>query len=441
MEWKYMRGTGIALVAALALGLAGCGSSSDDDTADAPTVTEPTGPTQAELDAEKARADAAQAELDRLQAAADLKAARELFGVLAEPRATLMANPVTGATIAAVAGRDLNGDGTDDSAITIPAVGRADDMGMASKTVSGVTTTVQTYSTMAPNSGKPFGEVYDISGDGTISFADTADAAAGVESFTNNKKLKSSSFPSESGTRTFRPGNRQFAGTYDGADGQYSCSADAATGCTAMFNSGGGITLAGTWTFDPDDGVSTSVADADFQTYGWWLQKDGTGKIVDAGPVHFVNGGLAVAAATEALQGTATYMGNAAGKYSIYSGAFSDRSHAGHFTADAMLKADFGGASAEGTVSGKIYNFSVADDWEVSLKSGAIVSGVVATGMTAWKIGSHTSPDGGTYSATLYEANSRGDLVPNEVGGHFEASFEEGVGHMVGAFAASREKK
>ena len=45
MEWKYMRGTGIALVAALALGLAGCGSSGDSDTAadDTPVVTpEPT---------------------------------------------------------------------------------------------------------------------------------------------------------------------------------------------------------------------------------------------------------------------------------------------------------------------------------------------------------------------------------------------------------------
>ena len=41
MEWKYMRGTGIALVAALALGLAGCGSSGDSDTAadDTPVVT------------------------------------------------------------------------------------------------------------------------------------------------------------------------------------------------------------------------------------------------------------------------------------------------------------------------------------------------------------------------------------------------------------------
>ena len=35
----------IAGAAALALGLAGCGSSDDDSTADAPATTEPTGPT------------------------------------------------------------------------------------------------------------------------------------------------------------------------------------------------------------------------------------------------------------------------------------------------------------------------------------------------------------------------------------------------------------
>ena len=89
--------------AVLAFGLAACGSSDDDTAAtdtDTPTVTEPTGPTQAKLDAEKMRADEAAAALAAAEAKAEAAKLRQLRTALTnfmKPRGT---DPAAGDAVA-----------------------------------------------------------------------------------------------------------------------------------------------------------------------------------------------------------------------------------------------------------------------------------------------------------------------------------------------------
>ena len=70
----------VCCAAVLAFGLAACGSSDDDTAADGdtPTVTDPAGSTQTELDAEKMRADEAEAELAEKEAKAARATAKAL---------------------------------------------------------------------------------------------------------------------------------------------------------------------------------------------------------------------------------------------------------------------------------------------------------------------------------------------------------------------------
>ena len=429
-DFRYM-----AIVAAAALGLAvaGCGSSSDDDTASTPTVTPPT---QAELDAaekkaadEKARADALQAEKDRDQAAADVKVAKALFGALKMPRA-ISGDPETGGETTGQT------DHARTAQVTIPALGKADEMGMFKKedgttlwsavvhTTEGAARTRLLAEVLAPNS--------NYNGR-TLTLGTDAD-----------RNIKSSSFPQESGTRSYPAGNREFSGTYMDAGGKYACTGGT---CTARWTTTG-IVLSAGWSFTPDDNARATIPDSAFQSYGWWLQKNADGTM-DAGPVHFTAGTMAATGVT-ALEGSAKYTGSAAGKYAIYSGAFSDKSEAGHFDADVTLTANFGDDSDQGRVSGMIDNFmteaGAKGDWSVRLNAsgddasdGLNDTGAFA-GMTAWTIGTVTSTETGRYSGNLYDSTGQ-DGVPHEAGGTFEAPFEGGVGRMIGAFGATRSKQ
>ena len=258
--------------------------------------------------------------------------------------------------------------------------------------------------------------------------------------------IKADNFPQKSGAETYAAGKRTFGGTLDGAPGTYKCNASS-TMCKATWTEAG-IHLDGAWTFTPEEGAKVVDPDTAYQSYGWWLQKDKDGEIKDAGPVHFTTG-FETTSGVQELEGTAKYMGTAAGKYSIYSGAFSARSEAGHFTAAAELMADFGNRTDEGKISGKIDNFVTAsgekDNWTVTLKStdlatgGGGAFGSTTRGETVWKIGDIASKEMGGYMGGMY-GYTGGDGVPAEVGGTFDAPFEGGVGQMVGAFAAELAK-
>ena len=445
--WKNLV---VALVAAFVL--AAC-SSSDNDPAPTDTGMEQTGPTQAELDAaekdkaeaeaeaeaQKKRADELQAEKERDQAVEDRDVAKALFKALRNPLAPLDSDPRArgGSTIdvASIDGRTIN--------VVIPRVSMADGMSSV-ENVAGESFTVSIASTKGPNTAASFAEKY-----ATANAAPTAEEpiqyganrTATLLTGSAVPLAKSPKFPQKSGTINYPAGDkRQFGGTYDGADGMYVCEGDT---CSAKYTEDG-VQLTGTWTFVHVPGARTSTADDGFLSYGWWLQKNDKDEIVDVGPVFYTKGGEAIDSTQfAALEGTATYEGAATGKYAIYSGAFSNRSEAGHFTAHAMLTADFA-EEASGSIEGTISKFMTAagpkDGWMVHLGSTVLGdSGVTDTlGMATWEIGGIKSDAKGAYFARLFDQGA--DDVPKEVGGYFEVPFEGGVGEMIGAFAAGLDE-
>ena len=286
----------------------------------------------------------------------------------------------------------------------------------------------------------------------TLSIADaTADA-----------NIKADDFPT-AGTTTFTPtspSNENIVrGTYQGAAGNYRCTGT----CTATANANGVISLSDAWVFVHDMGAMVSVADINYLTFGWWLQKDKDDDPTLASAFTFERGDVEdgeTLANPNTLSGKATYTGAAAGKYAI-----SDPlrgGEAGHFTADATLNATFGNGATNG-LTGTIDNFMANDeavDWSVTLhrrswdgaNSGATVAADNASTatvdesmtQTVWSIDGNAAAASGTWSAQMYDElpgampNGDGSNVPTSVTGTFESHF--GSTHtMVGAFGASKE--
>ena len=98
-----------------------------------------------------------------------------------------------------------------------------------------------------------------------------------------------------------------------------------------------------------------TVFDTKYLTFGWWFDKgDGTkpyyfdaffhAQGIEAPVIALDDNGL------DELQGKATYEGAAAGKYAIL-GTTEDTAEGGHFTASAMLTADFDANAAADTTT------------------------------------------------------------------------------------------
>ena len=385
---------------------------------------------EADAKAEKERADALQREKDAEQDKADRAAAKALFTMLQDSNLAISGNPAVGGD---TTGQPSGTARTDQ--VTLPALGVADSDGMFSKKVAGVQYTAFVDNTQEAASSKLFGdssfaEATGRYADGVYSF-EAADPAA-------NAGIKASSFP-DAGYRSYPAGQREFSGTFHGAAGVYSCSGDS---CVATWTADG-IDLSEGWAFTPNDGARVTVADTSFQSFGWWLLKNADGSM-DAGPVHYHSFGAENGlTGFDALQGTATYKGKAAGKYAIYSGAFSERSEAGHFSANATLNANFGDGDAAGSISGIIDAFMTdagAKEWNVSLDEDSDIGSGTFSGTTTWTIGDVSSTDDqGAYAGQMFDTRADQDNLPYEAGGTFDAQFEAGVGEMIGSFAATRE--
>ena len=86
-----------------------------------------------------------------------------------------------------------------------------------------------------------------------------------------------------------------------------------------------------------------STPDANYASYGWWIHKSEDDSDYTASAFVDVKGTGEAPAPLQpstTLQGTATYMGGAAGKYAL-SSSTGGTNDAGHFTARATLEADF----------------------------------------------------------------------------------------------------
>lgn len=186
--------------------------------------------------------------------------------------------------------------------------------------------------------------------------------------------------------------------------------------------------------------------DTMYASYGWWIHKTENGSTFTASAFFDYKGGdgsAELASGVTALQGSATYMGGADGKYAL-SSSTSGTNDAGHFTAKAMLEADF----TDNMISGTIDNFMGADGmaraWSVELKDQAVsdtwliagdgTSGNTDRQITMWTIGGTDGDASGEWNGQLY--NNGDDGVPMTAAGTFYTEFGQG-NRMVGAFGAN----
>ncbi len=252
-------------------------------------------------------------------------------------------------------------------------------------------------------------------------------------------------------------------GSFHGVPGTYRCTPGAAvcaanvdedgfrlgtvpSATDAMFTDG-----AGAWMFTPSDANARVMESADtvYASYGWWLRKAANdGPFSASAFVDYVGGdgatGVPAAADLDNLDGSATYMGGAAGKYALASST-GGTNDAGHFTARATLEANFTTNTAVTALTGTIDQFIGADgetrDWTVELESSAItnvgeIGSRTAMEGTTWTIGDAAADESGSWTGSL--RNNGADGVPQVATGTFYTEYGT-AGNMVGAFGANKQ--
>ena len=400
------------------------------------------------------RADAVDAADDEMREkmAADGKALHGALGMM--PLGNLDRTANAGGAALAAAGLTVDQTG-DTAAVVLEAGDMAGALGdwsgmnyaqMAAK----VANTAVVYTNREAPTSKAFGEAHTLA-DGSLTVSDFSLVMA--DAFTH------------SGTQTHAVPEKSngvyVRGTYDGAQGEYSCS----TGCSSTNNgSGSPSALGGTWSFTPDKGAMVSQPDVNYLYFGWWLRKDDgdpTSASAFFGEVGDVEGG-GTFTDPATITGSATYSGHAAGKFAINNPL--GGSDAGHFTADVMLTAKFGANAAptNGGISGTIGNFMANDEsvpWNVALNrapwgtSGAFTTpaaddtsttGVNESLGTVWSIDGNAAPASGSWNGQMYDealapaAADDGSTIPTAAMGVFQSMF--GSTHsMVGAFGATKQ--
>ncbi len=228
-------------------------------------------------------------------------------------------------------------------------------------------------------------------------------------------------------------------GTFDGATGVYRCSAS----CVSAVDESTGVKLTGTWWFVGDDHAMTSTPDANYLTFGWWARDAGTS--VRVASFTDTVGTVDTSSSIEAVEGTATYSGGAAGKAAIYDPISDVNNAAGAFTADATFMVDFGDETAGGTISGTVDNFSVegeGKDWSVAFEESEIDATNATfsdtTAGTVWTIGGVDAAASGDWSGQMYDTNATSN-VPQSLSGTFQSTYRN-IGEMVGAFGADLDE-
>ena len=260
-------------------------------------------------------------------------------------------------------------------------------------------------------------------------------------------RVASPSFDQPAGTKLFELAENKvrviIPGSYHGVSGTYYCTpVNIHSDCSATVAESGFRLWRGTWTFKPTDPEARvmSTPDAIYASYGWWIHKSADDATYTASAFVSDKGTVPEARGITDLRGTATYMGGAAGIYALWSST-GGTNDAGHFTADAMLEADFN----DDTISGTIDNFTGADgearSWSVELKEAGITDvGAINRADaddTVWTIGGTAAAASGEWSGVLKEYDFDSQL-PRIVTGTFSSKYG-GDGTMVGAFGANKE--
>ena len=241
-------------------------------------------------------------------------------------------------------------------------------------------------------------------------------------------------------------------GTFDGVSGKYSCEQDDTDACTSSIDGSGDITLANGWNFIPTNlNALTQTPDTAYLVYGWWSRETSDGVDVATFTSNTPTTGNSVESGdsvANAIDGSATYKGGAAGKYAIYN-PLGDNSNAGAFTASATLNADF----SDDKISGQLTDFMAngeSMDWSVSLNVGEtdnITDSGITAGTTTWTVGDTADDPQGIWSGNFYKSNGAASneedaQAPAAVTGVFTAMYDVGglnIGQMAGAFGAELE--
>ena len=197
----------------------------------------------------------------------------------------------------------------------------------------------------------------------------------------------------------------------------------------------------------PADGATSDVADKDYLSYGFWLQKttdeDGVVTYDEVAPFTQADG---MTASTGAITGSASYDGSAVGVYvhdvRSAGGGMVESSTAGHFTADASLTAYFQQPdspdddippnklnSLTGTINKFVLSGGEDQDWSVALK------GNISTNDYGIEMG--TANGGGAEGSLTGQFYGGADEEPGAVAGEFDASFSNG--RVAGAYGARND--
>ena len=268
------------------------------------------------------------------------------------------------------------------------------------------------------------------------------------------------------------------AGMFDGAAGEYKCIN--ASGCTGLVILPEGkiarIANVSDFNFEPAAGVMVAVPDADYLSFGYWVQVTGEGEDMMHGVSAFYSGKLPfddddittnTNAAIMTLMGSAKYDGPATGMFVLKSDVDGDGkglvpTASGQFTADATLTANFGSDTAADanafSISGTVNGFEgdgIDETWELGLnKARLTVASYAANGDITHTnhsnsfSGSTSTGEGGSpgeWRGQFFGAvpdtdpDAAGvqpgdDNYPAGVAGEFNGHFENG--HVIGAFGA-----
>ena len=304
--------------------------------------------------------------------------------------------------------------------------------------------TVVVYTDIEAPKAVPFGDVHTLTGDVLTIDAD-ADADAHValisaSAFTHAGRVNHDPDPDSAADIV------RVRGMFNGAAGEYRCTAATAETCGSI-ESSKGVRLTTGWVFDPDSGAMAMQADANYLYFGWWLHKAGGTATPEVMVFHNVTGTLAAPTDISALGGTATYEGAAAGQYAINPGLSS--ASGGHWTADATLTAEWGSETVAGMISGMVDGFMAGGEemnWSVKLGKTTLgttgtfdsATGDPATGDgVVWTIDGVAGAESGAWSGALLVEGDNG--VPTMGHGEFSAT-HGAVGHILGAFGVHVEE-
>ena len=232
-----------------------------------------------------------------------------------------------------------------------------------------------------------------------------------------------------------------FSGEYMGVPGTFKCTGS--DGCTSSPAADGTFDLPPSqWHFKPNDRMAR-LQGSRAAVWGWWMagtgDKAGTEEIRLRYAVRNAadTGSAAVRASDGAAfpaAGEATYTGKALGQYAVVDGADSE---SGAFEATASLTAKFrGDAGAETNLSGRVHDFDVNSDWEITLKEEVHASGTF-DGKTVWKTGGEDGLGEGDWRATLHGGAATEE--PTHVVGGFTAV--DAGARMIGAFGGEPPKQ